>query len=592
MHRYLFEPAFEASNNEYAATERLTNFFTDVFKGLDYATPWRHRLGLGLNETSPIGGKAMVTISGVRVGYPQAMAIYAYSQNKRGRAHLGVSTLEYKGKELKLTGSAIKKINKALPQRHKAAVDRILDWHDNVQYPRLAKIYFEQTGAILPKEDRYMPIRNLAREGGYHDLLRDFYDAGVTLKKGFTKARTDAEVPFKELDFFDSVVSNAQQVEHYIAYANVLSDISGITNRKKLRTAMGNADPLAKQKIDTWLADLAHGKIRDSAGWDGIFDRLRRNASVALIGFNPVTVAKQMASIFPALNQGDTQAILYTLARMGNPIEAMGKIEDAKSKSAFMRSRSSRLMTEMVEHQQKGAARTLVGMHSARQNFLEMSYAAIRAVDRFIATSVWQGTYLSAIEKGASEKDAVIQADMLVAQTQSTGDLVNSAELYRKGGIKKGMLMFSTDINQAGNMAIENHTSKPFGHVFMTASMLFMLPGIYMALASFAGREAYQAIGLAEENDDDSDSLLGSMLAETAGQVVGFLPGMGWLGQSAVYGMMGESQMQWWRADSGMVPLSGLEDMGKGDIIAGAGVVAGVPGWLMWLRLIDKLLED
>lgn len=328
---------------------------------------------------------------------------------------------------------------------------------------------------------------------------------------------------------------------------------------------------------------------------------LNRNASVAILGFNLITAAKQPASFFPALRRGDSGAIMQSALEMANPAKAIEHVSFARSKSAFLRNRASTLQTELAELAQKGQSRGLINTKSRMDAFRDLAFLPMRFIDGLTATAVWMGEYRSALNKGKTDQQAITQADTLVRNTQSTGDLVNSARLYRSGGWKKAMVAFTTDINMTlGNMVSDyNRNDKTATSLLYSAGMYYMLPAVWMVvMGNFLMGEAYERVGLDEEDEEGIESIPPVLAADFMSQVFGSFPFLNAVITGATYSAMGDNQRAFFAGQVDPVAFTSVSvgsDIGKGDMgaAAEAGAVAlGVPGVPLWKKLINLVVGD
>lgn len=578
LKKYVFEPLFQSEQEKMASLEKLHGRLNEIFSGIDVR--------------SALGSKTLIEIDGEKFSLDEAMAVYAYSQNERGEAHLQSTA---RGK-VQLNRTVQNQIIAAIPTEYKQAVDRMIDYFDGEQYDRVAEVFRDDTGAVLPKEPRYFPITNLSGVGSYNSLLKDFFDAGVSMRKGFTKMRQNSERPFEELSFFATAVNGAVNAEHFIAYAPALKQVNSILMTDKVKAAMNQRSKNLADELRMWVSDVANGRIREGQkGFDRILNLLRRNATVAVLGFNLITAFKQPASLFPALRRGDAGSILSAAIEFSSPSNAIQMRKLAIKKSTFLKTRSAKVQTEIAEMAQRGQVRSLLNSQTRWKQFQDISFAPMRFVDAMTATIVWTGQYRSALKRGLNEKAAIREADMLTRQTQSTGDLINSARLYRSGGATKIFLSFTTDLNMAlNNMVSDLSTSKTNRELLLSVGMYYMLSALWMAIAGALGNEFYQLIGLAKPEDNNLQEVLNAVGGEFIGQTLGGIPLMNWA-TGAYYNLSNEPGKGYFYGRINPVAFAGLNELSKGDFegtATGTAMLVGVPGVPLWKKLIKAFTED
>jgi hypothetical protein len=585
LKRAVFEPLFQAEQQKVEAIELMHEKLDKIFDSVDVRAAENER-------------NVLIEIEGVPFSLDEAMAVYAYSQNERGAAHLDGTT---RGK-VRLNAETRAEIIAAIPAEAKAAVDSIINYNDGEQYDRMATVFFKETGAVLPKENRYFPIRNLNRSNSHVDLLMDYMDAGAKLNKGMTKGRTGSATGFQSLSFFEAAVKGALAAEHYIAYAEALRSVNAVLNYRNKDVGVNLADTMEarnktlNKELRGWVSDVANGRIREGQrGLDRGINWLRRNSTIALLGFNIGTAFKQPASFFPALKRGDTASIMHQLIRFADPSEAVKMVKFARSKSPFLRARASNLNTELAERAQQGETAKLLGSETLFRKFQDLSLAPLKFIDGMVATVVWTGQYRSVLNKTGNEAEAMRAADELVRQTQSTGDLINSARLYRSGGLTKALFAFTTDLNQVLNLALSDAKTESGLHKrAASVGLYYVMPALWMAAATLARDEIYELIGIKDDDEEALEDLPKDIAGEFVGQVLGPVPLLSAPAQGVAFTVMGDKRA-FYMGETDIAAFSGLNEIGRGKLenaAYGTAMVLGVPGVPQVKRLINVILED
>ncbi|MDP0496042.1 MAG: hypothetical protein Q7Q73_07505 [Verrucomicrobiota bacterium JB024] len=580
----VFEPLFNAESRKILAIEALKGRVAEI-----------------MNEDGQartMGGETLTTINGHAITVDEGMAIYAYSQNERGMAHLESTVLGKVGSgEVMLDEKNVARITDALTPSQKRIVDRMIDYFDTEQYQRLNEVFYRMFGTAMPKEQRYFPIVNLDRTNAYVDVLTDYVDASTHVNRGMTKGRTGSTKPFEKLSFYETAVKGAVNAEHMIAYGEALKEVNAMLNQKDVRTAMKNASPQAMRELRFWLGDVARGRMRSpNDPVNKVVEMLRRNASTALMGLNVFVALKQPASLFPALRQGPTGRILRTSLEFStNWAEAYRAISEARQKSPFLRARANRLTAELNEMMERGQVRSILGHKKTMDAFRDLSFAPMQFVDGMTAGTVWVAQYRESLENGATEAQAIKAADTLVRNTQSTNDLLNAARVYRSGGMVKALFTFTTDINMAFNNLIADYKRGDRTAMKLLASvgMYWMMPALWMVAINALRDWSFYSLG-----DDDrekrlqDDYLMRSVGGEFIGQSFGAIPLLGSGMSSLYYRATGDAQRAYFAGDVNSVAWTASESLARGKFIDATGFALGVPGYAQAKQMYELLVDE
>ena len=458
----------------------------------------------GTNKTEEIG-----------INLDEAMFVYAHSQNSGGMNHL-VPTYGEEG---------IKQIIKALPKEYKAVVDRMIDYFDTKMYPRLNAVFKRLHQVDLPKEPRYFPIQNLESNRAENALMTDLlarHGNRIGVKLGAIRSRSNAKNAFNRASYFKTIQKHIRDTEHYLSMIEAVNEARGWLENPEVKAAITNKSPEAYEALRSWLRDNSHGRIESPPdAMNQTFDWIRKNIVVSVFGFNPMVVAKQPLSLFPAIPYiGKVNAAKSLAAFARHPIKM---IQFSKEKSSFMRTRTENIERELAEMAEHKKARVGIGDQTKWEKFKDYSVYSISAVDQMTATVVWNAAYWNKINDRKTEQEAIDHADYVTRNTQSTGDLVNMSGNYRAGGAVRMFSMFTSSLNKNANILYEigktwgirdkkDNLERIFWMVVMSGMAEYMISHL-----------KWNPVEMLKAFRDDPEGIVRSM----AGQVLGGFPGIG-----------------------------------------------------------------
>jgi GGDEF domain-containing protein len=377
------------------------------------------------------------------------MFVYANSKNPGNLAHL-VGT--------GLTTEHVAIITKHLPQDYKDAVDEMIQYFDTEQYPRMNEIFRDEHEVNMPRVDNYFPIQNLktdkAESAIVADYLARFGSRWAGVQKGMTKSRVLSQAPFKDMSYFSAVIRNLTQTEHYIAYNRAVRSVQRYLNNKQLKDAIQAKDERVYRQLRDWLKAVAYGRVSGSENpVDKTADLLRRQFVTYVLGLKLTTGLQQLSSFAKGAGMIDKGMVLRSTAAFSrNPVKAL---EFANEKSAIMRVRMQNYERELAEMAEKALVKEATGTTGVMKKIKSAAMWHIGAIDKAVATVLWNAKYEEVRHSGADEQSAIDAADEVIRKTQSRGGVVFMPSLYRGGGLVRAYTMFTSDINQNLNLLFE-----------------------------------------------------------------------------------------------------------------------------------------
>jgi hypothetical protein len=466
-----FKKVLDAEQKKLAGLEAADKRFKEIYKDIDIEEAYTKPAMTVMVEDDSGVSEVVLSLNNM-------MHVYAHSQNPGGRAHLAGTGF---------TEDLILEVIEKLPAEHKAAVDKQMEYYDNVQWDKVNDVFEREHNIRMPKETNYFPIMNLDTRNAdaaiMADILARHNARRATIEKGMTKSRVNSNAAFKTNDYFQTVVRNASLVEHYLAFSDVVKDVNAVISNPDVKAAIENKAKGAWKQMDNWIKAVAYGKI--SASQQHIFDRwsdyLRNNYVSSVLGFNLVTRLKQTASLSQGMAFSSKPHVALASAEFAKKTYMQGTklrnglIDFVKEKSIMMRNRSNDFERELAEQAEKGELGRALGITQSQldaglkpgwldkipyvvktkgglEKVKELSMRGIQDADMATTTVLWYGKYRESLDKGMSESRAKSAADELIRTTQPMGGVVHLPSIFRGGGLARAYTMFKNQLNQNWNI--------------------------------------------------------------------------------------------------------------------------------------------
>ena len=404
----------------------------------------------------------------------RAMWVYANSQHEDNLRHLHATGY---------TDQDIAAIVGSLEDKYKRVVDRIIDYFDQEIYPIINAAYRERFGKDLPRvEGRYFPIMFLEDVAAqdpleYLDVEMDRTrrrNIPVEPESGMTMPRKKGVQPFDEdyADFFTVVGRHLWRSAHYAAFKNPIARIKAYLTDDRIRQTIKAVYGRRLYRVLTrWLEHLAWGKdvARDYEAWEDVAAFMRQNFALATLGINLVSALKQPVSFMLGAEEIGPVAAAEGLMRMIKGPEPgykgpLGAWRFVKEKSVMMRKRDAGFNKELYE-MRSGREPGLLPKHPLLRKLRDLPMELIRALDRATVTALWLGAYYKVKSSGQIngreipvhkiEEEAIKYADRVIRRTQPMAGIENLADFYRGSELKKMFTIFSNQLNQNFNVAVE-----------------------------------------------------------------------------------------------------------------------------------------
>jgi hypothetical protein len=284
-------------------------------------------------------------------------------------------------------------------------------------------------------------------------------------RRSFEKERVD-KVFNRPLDLHLSVIDkHLSDVAHSVSFTNAIRDADKLLNNQQIQRAIKEAvgDETYKQ-FRPWLQGIAReGRDTATVGpWaavEKILSRARIGSSIVNMGFKMTTAFSQIAGIVPVMDKiGARRTAAGVMEFYKKMITGKAKedIDFVFSKSEMMKNRMQNRDRDI-----KDATRKLLAKNQLDE--VKDSYFSLTGLfDLAVCMPTWIASYNKSIEeqvksgKGeVNEETAIRYADLVVRETQGSGDIVNMAAVQRGTEIQKLLTQFYSYFSVYANRQIE-----------------------------------------------------------------------------------------------------------------------------------------
>jgi hypothetical protein len=511
--------------------------------------------------------KKRVEVNGRTLTLEEAMGVYIYGQQSDAAAKLSspngnkfVIERDAKGAVIR---NDIEVIVNSLTDEERA----FADWMKNEmgsRWKQISDIYYKVNNKTLGKVAEYFPLVRTGDSITFEDLMQDqFLRMQETPEDSMTRAREggDYELQLNAFTIWNKMMAIQ---EHYIAGAEFFSKANKLMSKNGgdlyNLIAMNNGKEYASALQDFLNRVAKKRYIYDDA--DSMVNKVRSNLVVARLGFNILTMLKQLPALGLFAQQFGVGRLIQAISRMS--ADYKGTSNFIYDKSPQMRMHSMNIdftsFTQMEAKSEFGRKVKKIG---------EIGMTPIQFIDGFIKKTLWYGAYETNMEMtGGDEALSAMEATKWINDTQPGGTTKDSAAIYDTNStIVKYLLMFTNQLNKNMNivydipMAIKN---KMYNKAFKN------MVGLGLSLAGIVALEG----GFDDEDDDDKmwDDLLNGFSAQFMSMLPVFGPNLSSIMQDKYY------------SDSGLPMISELNSFssaigsGEKDRIIDRGVNLGLGG--------------
>lgn len=269
--------------------------------------------------------------------------------------------------------------------------------------------------------------------------------SSVQSKYGHTQARVGSgkQPVMLSMTVLHSHINN---VVMDLALGDAVNYVDRVLRRPQVRQALietGNLDALETWKL--WLKDVATGEIGARSGVEQAAQFIRLGFTKSKVGFNAMTVVLQLTGLAQTIPVvGSTHAASAALDLAGRPREA---IRQVMAESAFMRTRYelntfnkdiAAVQDALRSGAPVGKGSGFIGgfINAVRAvqlppQMVNWAFFGIRQTQILVDSATWLAGYRKAGGMGKSHAEAVLYADGIVENAQTSGMFSDRAAIER-----------------------------------------------------------------------------------------------------------------------------------------------------------------
>ena len=534
-----------------------------------------------------------IPISGVLIGNRQmslyeAMHVYGHSQNDIGLEHL--KNTKFGGEKLE---AYIDDIIDALPAEYKQFVDKLIDYNDEVMYPKLNELYMEMNGLPMPKESRYLPIVNLSH-GTAFDVAMTDNPAFMRIHMNFMKSRTGSVAGFKSLDLIGSLQFHNSSAEHAVALHSVLRDAKTIFDNKEFQDSVNQADENALQYLKEFIKDVALGEINHPKNsFVKLLRTMRNNVRTYWLATNPGSWMKTQAPLFSAAQEIGAE---YMASAMTSHF-SKSNWKVAREKSKFMNSRkhTNRIeRTELINRQFESAKLGKFGkaaslVKGANKWAQDRAYFVYDPLDLAATSTVWVAKYSEGMNKHGREDKAIREADDVVKRHFPSGRIDELPPIFRDSGLLKEFTIFTADMNRMYNLGYSATQLKTrrIQNGMMFAFYSVFLSSAYLAFTDMGGDEFKELVGT-RKSGASGEQFFKDWARYSGSQVVGGVPLVGKMVEGGIAKAVGDGELTRLMASQTPISLYPVAEALKGDYLEAGASAIGLPAG----NILAPIIQD
>jgi hypothetical protein len=290
--------------------------------------------------------------------------------------------------------------------------------------------------AIYDATRDYDSEKNKAREG---DKFGANYTRATT-RASASKERSE-KVSRPILLQMGVINRHLGEVIHDITHREAVMQADKFLSSKRVMKAVDETlGPEMRKQFQPWLKFVANSWAMERAGNEGIgkfINRARTNTTVVGMGWRVSTILTQIAGYSNSFEYVGAQwvsaAIIQTTA---HPIDTFNFV---MAKSGEVRNRMDTLDRDI-----RLTISQMAGNHTPIANARRFMFHGIGYADRMVVVPTWIGAYSKALSTGATDADAIYEADKAVRKSQGAGSPKDLAAIQRGTGKWGELLRIST----------------------------------------------------------------------------------------------------------------------------------------------------
>lgn len=229
------------------------------------------------------------------------------------------------------------------------------------------------------------------------------------------------------------------QVIHDLAFSEPVNNAWRILQDGRVKSLFEQNGMIEDhQSLEVWLQDTATGQIMTAGVLGRAARHLKAGFTLSKLAFNMGTVALQVtgfAQTAAALGKRDT-AIGFGKYIAGGMLPVAARI---KARSQFMADRETTFNRDIYDLLNNTTDGPLAGPVNRLQNLLmRLGFYAMMKVQFYVIDApTWVTAYEAAVRRGATDEEAGLEADRLVARAQASGLWADRSAIER-GTLSRG----------------------------------------------------------------------------------------------------------------------------------------------------------
>lgn len=393
-------------------------------------------------------------------------------------------------------------------------------YFDEVEATPVQTPWGEYRGGYVPA----ITTKILDPNQGQHEELKDVLDEDTVInampvvRPGFTQKREEAY--HQPLDLNVGILcGHVQGVVKFAILAPTCMEVAKILNDRAFGDAVAAVNPhIVPHLLTPWLKRAYTQSMGTASNWIGsLLNKLRSLAGMGIMMGHIANGLQQLTGFSVALKEVDGKNLLRAFAQFGTERGSLAM--RVKELSPFMKSRLDDFEYEYQSRVEQ-IAQTNEGFLQAKGVFNKVA-AVDRKLDKVrdwvsrhsyfvqvgiqypIDVVVWTAAFNEALEKGASETDAIAHADFVVRTTQSDFSPENVANVETGHPGFRLFLVFYNYFGMQLNALAESHEiarqKKQYGKFLADAVFVLWIPSVLAAVAT------QLVTGFDTGDDDDWD---------------------------------------------------------------------------------------
>lgn len=452
-HKYIFQPMADAQAREVEMTQQYAQKVLEIInqKPADY---W--------------ADEVIIPEIGKRVKRSEMMAVALNMGNE--------SNLKKLKKGMGWTDEQLKAVTDRMDKKDWQIAQQIWDTIDGL-WPNVLEVA-ARTG--IPRPDKVQPMtftnEHGTFRGGYYPVVYDPSRSADALARGLT-TRAEAQFGFQPQSVFpqksfandrdneyarpillDMTVlpEHISRVVHYVTHAEAAYSVQRILSHSDMKDRiLANFGEAMFENIKGWVENITRGEVEPAglSAANRFMRAMRRNLSVAALGFRATTVIAQAGGIFAGaemIGMGNVGAGIKEMYGSASLEQIQANFDFVREKSAEMRHRTQFLERDLVQ-----ISATLKGQGKFKK-LKDWAMQPIMAMDNVVSTAVWMGAYKAQLGRDIhDEKKAVAYADKVVRLTQGAAGAKDLAAVQRGSEFFRIFSMFYTYFSAMQNRLMD-----------------------------------------------------------------------------------------------------------------------------------------